>query len=265
MRRIRFTISYDGSAYFGWQVQPGLPTVQGVLQGVLAQIEGGSVKLHGSGRTDAGVHALAQVAACDLANPIPLENLQRALNRLLPRDIRILEVAEVEPHFHPRFHAIAKTYRYRIHRNPVCPPFDRLYVWQHPYPLDEARMVAASPLLLGTHNFRAFSASDERYTPDADMCRTILRSQLSREGALLIYEVCGSGFLKHMVRNLCGALVEIGCGNLNEADLQAMLASGVRHQGIRTLPPSGLFLVNVEYPREISQCSQADDHPSPEG
>ncbi|MCW5964466.1 MAG: tRNA pseudouridine(38-40) synthase TruA [Bryobacterales bacterium] len=248
MRRIRFTISYDGSAYFGWQIQPGLTTVQATLEGVLSRIEGAPVKIHGSGRTDAGVHALAQVAACDLRNPIPPANLQRALNRLLPRDIRILEVADVEPHFHPRYHAIAKTYRYRIHRQPVCPPFDRLYVWQHPYPLDEARMEAAASCFEGTHGFRAFTATDPRYTPGADMHRSIFRSHLARQGDLLVYEVRGSGFLKHMVRNLCGALVELGCGNLTEADLQQMLHTGTRHTGIRTLPSQGLFLVNVEYP-----------------
>lgn len=251
MRRLRFTLSYDGSAYFGWQVQPALPTVQGVLEEALARIEEAPVKVHGSGRTDAGVHALAQVAACDLRNPIPPPNLQRALNRLLPPDIRVTAVEEVHAQFHPRHHAVAKTYRYRMHREPVCPPFDRLYVWQHPFPLDEARMAAAAALFEGTHDFRAFTAADDRYTPDTDMRRTVFRSHLARQGNLLVYEVRGSGFLKHMVRNLCGALVEIGCGNITEADLLEMLASGARSKGIRTLPPSGLFLVNVEYPAEL--------------
>lgn len=260
MRRIRLTISYDGSAYYGWQVQPGLPTIQSLLERALGRIEGSPVKLLGSGRTDAGVHALAQVAACDLANPIPTDNLQRALNRILPRDIRILEVAETESRFHPRHHAIAKTYRYRIHRDPVCPPFDRLYVWQHPFPLDEARMASAARLFEGEHNFRAFAASDDRYTPDCDMRRTIFRSHLSREGNLLVYEVRGSGFLKHMVRNLCGALVEVGCGNLTESAVLTMLETGVRHQGVRTLPPSGLFLVSVEYPTFLPPEQSEQDH-----
>lgn len=247
MRRIRFTITYDGSAYFGWQVQPGLPTVQGLLEQVLTRIEGSPVRIHGSGRTDAGVHALAQVAACDLRNPIPVDNLMRAMNRLLPRDIRILGVTEAAPDFHPRHHATAKTYRFRIHRGDVCSPFERLYVWHYPYPLDEDRMHANAALFEGTHDFRAFTASDDRYTAETDMRRTVYSSRLYREGDLLVYEVRGSGFLKHMVRNLAGALVELGSGNLDEEDLREMLRSGLRHRGIRTLPASGLFLVSVEY------------------
>jgi tRNA pseudouridine38-40 synthase len=250
MRRIRFTLSYDGSAYSGWQVQPGLSTVQGILEAALSRIEGHPVKVHGSGRTDAGVHALAQVAACDLYNPIPPANLQRALNRLLPPDIRVIALTEANLQFHPRHHALAKTYRYRIHRQPVCPPFDRLYVWQHPFPLEEARMAVAAALFEGTHDFRAFTATDDRYTPDTDMRRTVFRSHLFRDGDLLIYEVRGSGFLKHMVRNLAGALIELGCGNLTEADLKQMQQTGIRHKGIRTLPPQGLFLVSVEYAPE---------------
>lgn len=248
MRRIRLELSYDGTAYFGWQVQPGLPTVQGELQAVLSRIEGTPVQLHGSGRTDAGVHALAQVAACDLSNPIPPENLQRAMNRLLPRDIRVTGVAEAAPDFHPRHHAVAKTYRYRIYREWVCPPFERLYAWHHPYALNEEAMALCAARYLGEHDFRAFTAADDRYTPETDMRREIFGASLRREGALLTFEVRGSGFLKHMVRNLVGALIEVGVGNLSGDEVSEMLASGVRNAGIRTVPPSGLFLVNVEYP-----------------
>ena len=138
-RRIRITVSYDGTCYHGWQVQPHLSTIQGTLEQVLSEIESGPVHVEGSGRTDAGVHALAQVAAFHLQNPIPVDNLRRALNAKLPRDIRITEAVEVEPEFHARFSARAKTYEYRIWRAEVCPPFERLYVHHHPYPLDEAR------------------------------------------------------------------------------------------------------------------------------
>ena len=247
MRRIRLTLSYDGTNYFGWQIQPDLPTIQGELERVLKGFQEQPVKVHGSGRTDAGVHALGQVAAFDFCNPVPPENLRRALNRLLPRDIRVLEVADTDPGFHPRYHATAKTYRYRIHREMVCPPFERLYVWHHPYPLNEERMVNAACIFLGKHNFRAFAAADERYTEDADMTREIFCSELSNSGQVMVYEVRGTGFLKHMVRNLVGALVEIGSGNLNEDDLREMLSTGVRQLGIRTAPPEGLFLVNVDY------------------
>ena len=152
-RRIRIILSYDGSNYHGWQVQPGLETIQATLEGVLAQIEGAPVRVEASGRTDAGVHALAQVAAFNLANPIPPENLRKAINRLLPRDIRVLCVEEAAADFHPRFHARAKTYEYRILRAEVCPPFDRLYVHHHPYPLNEAAMIELAPLLEGEHDF----------------------------------------------------------------------------------------------------------------
>jgi tRNA pseudouridine38-40 synthase len=247
LRRIRLELSYDGTAYFGWQVQPGLPTVQGEVQAVLSRIEGAPVQVHGSGRTDAGVHALAQVAACDLGNPIPPENLQRAMNRLLPKDIRVTSVSVAESAFHPRHHALAKTYRYRIYREWVCPPFERLYVWHHPYALNEEAMAACTAQFLGKHDFRAFTAADDRYTPETDMQREIFASSLRREGTLLTFEVRGSGFLKHMVRNLMGALIEVGVGNLRAEDVAEMLASGVRKSGIRTVPPSGLFLVSVEY------------------
>src|SRR6516164_1712398 len=162
MRRIRITVSYDGTNYHGWQVQPDLATIQGTIQDVLARIEDATVLVIGSGRTDAGVHALAQVAAFDLQNPIPCDNLRRAMNRLLPRDIRILAAEEAAPDFHPRYHAAAKTYEYRIWRAEVCPPFERLYVHHHPFPLDEDRMAGLAKLLVGEHDFSAFAAADEK-------------------------------------------------------------------------------------------------------
>src|SRR5258706_5716683 len=134
MRRIRINVSYDGTDLHGWQVQPGLATIQGTLESVLSEIEGAPVHVAGSGRTDAGVHALAQVAAFSLSNPIPLPNLRKAMNRLLPRDIRVLAADEVDPDFHPRYAAIAKTYEYRILRAETCPPFDRRNGFHHPYP-----------------------------------------------------------------------------------------------------------------------------------
>jgi tRNA pseudouridine38-40 synthase len=162
MRRIKIVISYDGSDYHGWQVQPGLATIQGALEGVVSDIEGRRVQVAGSGRTDAGVHALAQVAAFTIDNPIPVDNLRRAMNRLLPRDIRVLSVEEAAPDFHPRFQARRKTYEYRIFRGEIGSPFDRRYVYHHPYPLAIEEMSALAPLLEGEHDFAAFAASDER-------------------------------------------------------------------------------------------------------
>src|SRR5207245_4645093 len=162
MRRIKIEIAYDGTDYHGWQVQPGLPTIQGTLEQVIGEIESRAVQLAGSGRTDAGVHALAQVAAFSLENPIPVENLQRAMNRLLPADVRVTRVSEIALEFNPRYDAKAKTYEYRIYRGEICPPFERRYVLHHPYPLDVDAMIAAAPLLEGDHDFAAFAATDER-------------------------------------------------------------------------------------------------------
>ena len=162
MRRIKIEVAYDGTDYHGWQVQPGLPTIQGTLEQVISEIEGKPVQVAGSGRTDAGVHALAQVAAFTIENPIPAGNLLRAANRLLPYDIRIVRVDEVDAEFHPRFGAKAKTYEYRIFRGEICVPFERRYVYHHPYPLDIEDMIRLAPLLEGEHDFTAFAATESR-------------------------------------------------------------------------------------------------------
>ncbi len=247
MRRIRITVSYDGTDFHGWQVQPGLPTIQAALESVLAEVEGAPVHVTGSGRTDAGVHALAQVAAFSLANPIPPKNLQKALNRLLPRDIRILDACEAPENFHPRYAAVAKTYEYRILRAEVCPPFDRRWVHHHPYPLDELAMISAAPLLEGEHDFSALAASDDRDGLGRSKVRTIFSSRIERCNDRLLYRVRGSGFLKHMVRNIIGVLLEAGKGNLTDADLLARLKPGCTIPPGPTAPARGLFLVNVEY------------------
>lgn len=249
MRRIRITLSYDGSAYHGWQVQPGLATIQGTLAAVLSQIEGAPVHVDGSGRTDAGVHALAQAAAFNLHNPLPVENLKKAANRLLPTDIRVLAASEAPPGFDPRRHALAKTYEYRILRAEICPPFDTRYVYHHPYPLEEARMIELAPLLAGEHDFTAFAASDESDALGRSKVRRIFSSCLTREGDRLLYRVRGSGFLKHMVRNIVGVLLEAGKGNLGRRDLAARLEPGCGIPPGPTAPARGLFLVSVEYPR----------------
>ena len=247
MRRIKITVGYDGTDFHGWQIQPGLPTIQGTLEEIVSSIEGRLVQVIGSGRTDAGVHAMAQVAAFSIENPIPLPNLRKAMNRLLPRAIRIREVEEVASDFHPRFDARAKTYEYRILRAEVCPPFERLYVYHHPYPLDVERMMEAAPLLEGGHDFTAFAAIDEKDEAGASKVRNVFLSRLSLEGHRLIYRVRGSGFLKHMVRNIVGVLIEVGKGNLTAADVQARLVAGCGIPAGPAVPARGLFLMAVEY------------------
>ncbi len=247
VRRIKILVSYDGTGYHGWQVQPGLPTIQGVLEGVISEIEGRAVPVAGSGRTDAGVHALAQVAAFSIENPIPVDNLRRAMNRLLPRDVRVLEVEEAALDFHPRFQAKRKTYEYRIFRGEICSPFERQYVYHHPYPLAVEEMVRLAPLLEGEHDFRAFAASDDRDELELSKVRTIFCSRLALDGDRLIYRVTGSGFLKHMVRNIVGVLLEAGKGNVDRAGFLARLKPGCGIAAGPTAPARGLFLVSVVY------------------
>jgi len=248
MRRIKIEVAYDGTDYHGWQVQPGLPTIQGTLEQVISEIEGKAVQVAGSGRTDAGVHALAQVAAFTIENPIPAGNLLRAANRLLPYDIRIVRVDEVDAEFHPRFGAKAKTYEYRIFRGEICAPFERRYVYHHPYPLDIEEMTRLAPLLEGEHDFTAFAAADDRDELGGSKVRTIFCSRLALENDRLIYRVRGSGFLKHMVRNVVGVLLEVGKGNVDERGLLERLSPDARILPGPTAPSRGLFLISVEYP-----------------
>jgi len=240
MRRIRLDVAYDGTEFHGWQVQPGLPTIQGVLEEIVSGIEGHRVHVAGSGRTDAGVHALAQVAAFSIENPIPLPNLRRAVNRLLPPAVRVLSAAEAAAEFHPRFDAKAKTYEYRIVRTEVCSPFEWLYAHHYPYPLDEGRMAECAQTVVGEHDFTAFAASDDRDAEGRSKVRRVFSSTLECGSGRLVYRIRGSGFLKHMVRNVVGTLIEAGRGNI--ADVSVLPAKSGQ-----TAPAKGLFLVSVEY------------------
>ena len=238
-RRIRITVAYDGTDYHGWQLQPGLPTIQGTIEEIVAGIESRPVRVEGSGRTDAGVHALAQVAAFTIDNPIPVDNLRRAMNRLLPASVRILCVEEVHEGFHPRFDAVAKTYRYTIFRDEVCPPLEWRYVYHHPYPLDEAAIMEAARVYEGEHDFTALAATDNRDGETGSKIRTIFGSVVERQQNKLIYTVRGNGFLKHMVRNIVGTMLEAGRGNIDARTFP--VRSG------RTAPAKGLTMVSVEY------------------
>lgn len=240
-------VAYDGSEFHGWQVQPGLSTIQGVLEEILSGIEGEPVAVAGSGRTDAGVHALAQVAAFSMGNRIPVDNLRRAVNRLLPLDIRIFNVEEVDAEFHPRFDATAKTYEYRLFRGEIVPPFERRYVYHYPYPLRVEAMAEAAVVLEGLHDFTVFAAADPKNGPDKSKVRRIFSSRLALDGERLVYRVRGSGFLKHMVRNIVGVLLEVGKGNISVGDVEARLnpRSGIRPGP--SVPGCGLTLIGVEY------------------
>jgi tRNA pseudouridine38-40 synthase len=243
-RRIRLVVEYDGTDYAGWQRQANARTVQQTIEESLWQMVGGEPCVQAAGRTDAGVHALGQVAAFSTDSAIPLLGLQRGLNALLPRAIAVAAVDEVAPGFDPRRHALGKLYRYRIWNAEARSPTDDRYAWHRSRPLDDERMRAAAAPLVGEHDFRAFRAADcERKTT----VRRITRLAVERRGALLAIEVEATAFLKNMVRILAGTLVEAGRGRLGPDEVAAALSTGERTRAGPTAPPHGLFLVRVDY------------------
>jgi tRNA pseudouridine38-40 synthase len=250
MRNLKVTLSYDGADFSGWQVQPDATTVQGTLASAIGRITGEKVLPQGSGRTDAGVHALAQVMTFVTESTVPTGNFVKALNDILPASVRVLEVAEAPPEFHARHSARAKTYRYRIYRGSICPPFLARYVWHFPYRLEEEEMGQAAKLVVGEHDFTSFAAVDpERGYEDTAVSnvRKIFSSSWERLGDELVYTVRGSGFLHHMVRNLVGTFILVGKGTLRVEDVTRILEARNRSAAGATAPASGLYLVNVEY------------------
>jgi tRNA pseudouridine38-40 synthase len=244
-------LSYDGADFSGWQVQPDAPTVQGTLASAIGRVTGEKVLPQGSGRTDAGVHALAQVMTFVTESSVPTENFLKALNDILPSSVRVLQVTEVPADFHARHSAQAKTYRYRIYRESICPPFLARYVWHYPYTLDEDAMVRAAALVVGEHDFTSFAAVDPERgredDPPSNM-RKIFFCSWQRTGEELVYTVRGSGFLHHMVRNLVGTFILVGKGTLQVQDIARILEARRRSAAGATAPASGLYLVSVEYP-----------------
>ena len=250
MRNLKLTLAYDGADFAGWQVQPEALSIQGTLASAIGRITGEKVLPQGSGRTDAGVHALAQVASVALESPIPAENLTKALNDVLPASVRILEVSEAGPEFHARKSARGKTYRYRMYREAICPPFLARYVWHHPYPLDEAAMAEAACCVIGEHDFTSFAAVDPERGREDDAVsnvRTIFASAWERREEEFCYTVRGSGFLHHMVRNLVGTFVLVGKGSMTPEDVRKILLARNRSAAGATAPANGLYLLNVEY------------------
>lgn len=249
-RNLKIVLSYDGADFSGWQVQPGANTVQGTLATAIGRITGEKVLPQGSGRTDAGVHALAQVMTFVTESSVPTENFVKALNDILPASVRVLEVNEAALDFHARHSAKGKTYRYRIYRESVCPPFLARYVWHYPYPLDEEAMARAAGVVVGEHDFTSFAAVDpERGQEDEPVSnvRQIFSSEWRRVGEELIYTVKGSGFLHHMVRNLVGTFILVGRGTLRVEDMMKIVEARKRSAAGATAPGNGLYLVKVEY------------------
>jgi tRNA pseudouridine38-40 synthase len=259
MRNLKVILSYDGTEFSGWQVQPDANTVQGTLASAIGRITGEKVLPQGSGRTDAGVHALAQVMTFVTESSIPAENFLKAMNDILPASVRVLEITEAPADFHARHSAQAKTYRYRIYRETICPPFLARYVWHYPYPLDEGAMTQAALLVTGEHDFTSFAAVDPERGPAtgsetwsrknvaASNVRNIFASSWERLGEELVYTVRGSGFLHHVVRNLVGTFILVGKGTLKVEDVSRILDARNRSAAGATAPASGLYLVDVEY------------------
>jgi tRNA pseudouridine38-40 synthase len=284
MRNIRLLIAYDGTDFHGWQHQPNAPTVQDCLESTIERILSEKAQVFGSGRTDAGVHALNQVANFKTDCPIPCENLVKALNDALPPTVRIKDAHEVSAQFHARYDVRSKTYRYRILQAPVCSPFLWRFVWHYPFPLDSERMAEAAKLLEGEHDFTSFAATDggaaEESSPNGSVAQALLPVHCNLSGeatqarvpvpphridtatvrriftsrilfrprtSMLIYEVSGNGFLRHMVRNIVGTLVEVGRGKLDAGGIVRILEARDRALAGPTAPAQGLCLMQVEY------------------
>ena len=252
MQTIKLTIAYDGADFHGWQLQPGLATIQGALQDSLRQITQEPITIHGASRTDAGVHALGQVAHIKTHSTLDAHEIQRGLNALLPPTIRIVAAQEVGQDFHARWLAQGKTYRYRIYRGEVLPPFDYRRAFHYPWPLDEAAMSGAARAFEGQHDFTSFAAStgSEEDDKDRDMQRVIHSSEIVREPQRdeIAYVVRGRSFLRYMVRKIVGTLIEVGKGRLAPSDILEIFAARDRSRSGPTVPPEGLYLVALEYP-----------------
>lgn len=252
-RTLKLTISYDGTRYVGWQRQAEGASIQGLVEQALARFEGAPVTVHGAGRTDAGVHAIGQVASAVVSCVHDTASLQRGLNAMLPPDVRVTAVEDAHAEFHARFSARSKTYRYAIRNAPMAGAFEWPYVWHVAEPLDLTAMRQEAAALVGTHDFEAFGSAG---SGNATTVRTIMSSDIRTASdagttgeapGLLLYEVSGTGFLRHMVRAIVGTLVEVGRGQRGAGTIDALLRGGRRADAGATAPPQGLFLVRVEY------------------
>jgi tRNA pseudouridine38-40 synthase len=248
MRNIVLVLEYDGTCYHGWQRQPDAPTIQGVVEEALARLAGERVALIGSGRTDAGVHALGQVANFHTASAIPLQAFNQGLNSLLPPDIAVLAARKAPPEWHARKSARAKTYEYRLLNRPRRSPLARHYGWWMAQPLNLAAMAEAALALPGEHDFSAFRASG---SDNVNPVRRVLAARWDEApGGWLNFTITATGFLRGMVRSLMGTMVAVGRGKIPAARLGELLTSGARHLAGPTAPPQGLYLVEVVYEKE---------------
>lgn len=245
--QLRLVVEYEGTRFLGWQLQPGGPTVQGELERALGVVLREPVRVRGAGRTDAGVHAGGQVAAVRLSQAPPeLGRLLRSVNALLPEDVAVRDVSVVDDAFDPRRHARSRVYEYRIVNAPAPSAFWRRWAWHVPRTLDASAMDAAACLLVGEQDFAAFRGADAKETPRTTV-RRVLESRVRRESLLVVYRVEATGFLKHMVRNIVGTLIEVGLGERPPQTMAGILAGRDRTCAGATAPAQGLTLVEVRY------------------
>ena len=251
MRYYKLTIAYDGTGFHGWQIQAHKPTIQGEIVGVLQRLTQERVLLHGAGRTDAGVHALGQVASFKTQAALSAEEFQRALNALLPPTIRIVAAEEVGPDFNARWSARGKIYRYRLYRGKVVPPMIWRYVLHYPFPLDEEAMRDAVARFVGVHDFASFAASTGAEDDDKERSteREIFSADLARspDNEELVFTVSGRSFLRYMVRKMVGTLLDVGRGRLTPAEIDRLYELRDRSKSGPTVPPQGLVMVAVRH------------------
>lgn len=243
--RYRITVAYDGSAYAGWQVQPNQMTVQQRIEEVLQSLSGEIIKVNGSGRTDQGVHAEGQVAHFDLSKKWVCRQLLMGMNSKLPQDIRVLKVARTKPDFHARRSAVKKEYRYFIWNARVMNPSRRFYAIHIRRPLDLKAMQAAATILIGRHDFAAFTANPNRLVEST--VREVYSLTVTRTGSRIVIRASSEGFLYKMVRSLTGLLLRVGEGAVTQDEVKEILASKIRTARVPTAPPEGLFLWRVWY------------------
>src|ERR1700674_5861641 len=251
MRYFKLTIAYDGTDFHGWQVQSNKPTIQGEITNILGRLTQERVLLYGAGRTDAGVHALGQVASFKTLSALSASEFQRALNALLPPTIRIVAAEEVGPDFNARWSARGKIYRYRIYRGRVVPPMVWRYVLHYPFPLDEDAMRDAAARFVGVHDFASFAASTGSEEDDKERSteREIFSTELTRtaDNEELVFTVRGRSFLRYMVRKMVGTLLDVGRAKLMPADIDRLYELGDRSKSGPTVPSQGLVMVEVQH------------------
>lgn len=259
MPRYKLIISYDGTHYCGWQIQPNAPSIQQHIQEAVSQCHGGNRHpVIGSGRTDAGVHAIAQVAHFDSDRQHDIQRLQFMLNGILPRDIRVKYVEEVSKQFHSQYSAVGKEYHYHLHLDKVSDPFQRLYCWHVFRPLDLSLLREAASLFVGTHDFTSFTNESNSGTAGRNPVRTLYRLDLVPTDCGLRLEFEGNGFLYRMVRNIVGCLVQTATSRRPLEDISRVFEAKDRQQAPRGAPPQGLFLVRVRYNDEQDRNREAN-------